>query len=109
MRVVFRFFARYYWEDVADTLVGSIIVLLISLFFANFEKILPLYDPLATEVPNSHHGVMGLFQLIIWPAWASTIASVITSLVKAAIKIRRSWGRPKKTDKSRSDLPSTGS
>ena len=93
MRVVIQFLKRYFWEDVVDTLVGSVIVLLISLFFANFEKILPLYDPLATSVPNSHPGIMGLFQIIIWPAGASTIASVTTGLVKAAIKIRRIVGK----------------
>ena len=95
MRVIIRFFARVYWEDVLDTLVASLVVLLISLFFANFEQILPLYDPLATDVPNSHPGIMGMFQIIVWPAWASTIASVITGLVKVVIKIRGSIRKPK--------------
>jgi hypothetical protein len=95
MRTVIRFLARYYWEDVVDTLVASVVVLLISLFFANFEHILPLYDPVAKSIPNGHPGISVLFQLIVWPAWVSTIASVIAGLVKTAIKIRGSWGKPK--------------
>jgi hypothetical protein len=96
MRDFTSFFVKLYWEDAFDTLLGSVIVFLISLFFANFEKILPLYDPLATTaIPNGHPGVMGLFQILLWPALVSTAASLLTSAIRVVSKMRGSMGKPK--------------
>lgn len=88
MREITKFLTQYFWEDAYETLLGSTIVFLISLFFANFDRIFPLYDPLITEVPNANFGVISLFKIVVWPALLSLTASMVFSLIKIWQKIR---------------------
>lgn len=89
MRDMTRFFIRFYWDEAFDTLIGSAVVVLVSLFFANFDSILPLYDPVILDTPNSHVGFMGLFQIILLPSLLSTAVSLVTGTIKGFIKLRR--------------------
>jgi hypothetical protein len=95
MRDFTTYLVKLYWKDAFLALLVSVIILLISLFFANFEKIYPLYDPLATTHPDAQPGLMGLFQILLWPVWVSTAVSLITSAIKVVNKRRGSMGKPK--------------
>jgi hypothetical protein len=88
MRDAKEFLVRFFWEEAYGTLLASVIALLISLFFANFERIYPLYDPTATATTNTGHpGIMGVFQILQWPAAASTLASLLTSSVRLVLAL----------------------
>ncbi len=85
---IISFFARYYWDEVGSTFIESLIILLISLFFANFEHIYTLYDPSAQTVPNGYPGLMPIFKIIEWPALVSTVTALAAGSIKLVNKFR---------------------
>ncbi len=102
MRDITRFLARYYWDDAYETLLGSAIVFLVSMFFANFDRIFPLYNPVVTNLPNGNFGIIGIFRVIVWPALVSTVAALVCSVVKIWYKIRGRKNRKENQETSSS-------